>query len=186
MLASAQKEQMRQTLINRRSELEAAQAVLNAEIAHLKYKIAEAEGSAEAEALKEEAQDAWVDAHAKANAVLNENNAKLNTAMVGQFSSAFATIGERYNKLITGMNGEEFSPEQIKELREYWEAEIKKLDFTEYDKTLADTNVVELKSRLTAALKLAAVSVEKNGLPVPHPKMQMRSFSICLTALFLI
>lgn len=155
MLAEAEKQQIKNTLISRRAELETAYAVIQAEIAHLKYKIAAAEGSAEAEQLKIDANNAWLTASNKANDIFNRNNAKLTEAIVGQFSSAFLNIGTKYNQLMTGLTNGEVTQSQLNALKEEWQATIKELNFESYDDKLDNSNIIQLKSQLQAAEKAA-------------------------------
>ena len=155
MLAEAQKNEIRTTLLSRKAELQTAEAVINAEIAHLEYRIAAAKDSAKAEELKIKAQEAWGIAYNKANDIFQRNTAKLTTAMVGQFSSAFLEIGNKYNALITGLNGKKLTKEAIQKITDEWQAEVKKLDFETYDANLENTGLAELENQLTAAKKTA-------------------------------
>ena len=155
MLAEAEKEEIRTTLISRRTELEASRAIIKAEIATLEYRLASAEKSADASQKKEEAELAWSNASKEINKVFDANQAKVATAMVGHFSSAFTEVATKYNQLVTGMNGEEISSDTLKNFKQEWEAVKKDLNFDSYEKKLDGKSVKDLTSQLEAARKVA-------------------------------
>ena len=156
MLAEAEKQQIKNTLTSRMAELEASKAIIQAEIATLEYKIASAEGSIDASDKKVAAEEAWNKASVEINKVFDANQAKIATAMVGHFSSAFTEVATRYNQLITGLNGEKISENTLNNFREEWKEVTKDLNFESYEKTLDNKNIIELKSQLAAAKQVAA------------------------------
>ena len=155
MLAEAEKEEIRTTLISRRTELEASRAVIKAEIATLEYRLASAKKSADASQKKEEAELAWSNASKEINKVFDANQAKVATAMVGHFSSAFSEVATKYNQLVTGMNGKKISSDTLENFEEEWEAVTKDLNFDSYEKKLDGKSVKDLTSQLEAARKVA-------------------------------
>lgn len=155
-LADIQIEATKQELINKRTELETAKAVIDAQIAQIRYQIAVATNSAKASDLKTEAENSWLIASEKMNQIFNTNNAKVTQAMVGQFSNAFAAIGEKYNALITGINNGTISQSTINDLKEEYKSMIEDLDFESYSKELEQYNVSELYQMLESAEKLSA------------------------------
>lgn len=156
MLAEAEKQQIKNTLTSRMAELEASKAIIQAEIATLEYKIAAAEGSIDASDKKTAAEEAWNKASIEINKVFDANQAKIATAMVGHFSSAFTEIATKYNQLITGMNGEKISENTLNNFKEEWTEATKDLNFKSYEKKLDNKNIIELKSQLAAAKQVAA------------------------------
>lgn len=158
MLSDIEKQKIKNTLISRRTELEASYAVIQAEIATLEYKIAEAEGSVDASDKKVAAEEAWNNASIEINKVFDANQAKIATAMVGHFSSAFTEVATKYNQLITGMNGEQISENTLNNFKDEWEEVTKDLNFESYEKTLDNKNILQLKNNLKGA-KQAAESV---------------------------
>ena len=155
-LATAQIEATKQELINKRTELETAKAVIDAQIAQIEYQIAVATNSAKASGLKTDAEQAWLTASNQMNLIYNQNQAKVAQAMVGQFSNAFAAVAEKYNALITGMDGGTITSDTINSLKKEWEAVTKDLNFEGYEKELKKYNLSELYEMLEAAKKLSA------------------------------
>lgn len=155
-LATIQIEATKQELINKKTELETAKAVIDAQIAQIKYQIAVATNSAEASNLKTEAEKAWVTANNQMNQIFNQNQAKVSQAMVGQFANAFAAIGEKYNALITGMNGGTIDSKTMNDLKKEYQSLIKDLNFESYNEELKKYNIKELYEMLDAAEKLSA------------------------------
>jgi TP901 family phage tail tape measure protein len=152
-LADIQLEATKQQLINKRTELETAKAVIDAQIAQIKYQIAVATNSSKASSLKTQAEQAWITASNQMNQVFNTNNAKVTEAMVGQYANAFASIGEKFNAMITGMNNGTVDTALLK--KEY-QAMIDKLNFDSYEDEIKDYGLDELYSMLDAAEKLSA------------------------------
>ena len=152
-LADIEKEQIRQTLISKRTELETGKAVIDAEIATLEYKIATMKGSVDASQKKEAAEEAWNTASIEINKVFDANQAKLATAMVGHFSSAFLEIGTKYNQLITGMSEGEITTSTLDNFKEEWKEATKDLNFETYSSKLDNYSLLQLESELGAAIK---------------------------------
>ena len=155
-LATVQIEATKQELINKRTELETAKAVIDAQIAQIKYQIAVATNSAEASGLKTEAEQAWLVASNQMNQIFNQNNAKVTQAMVGQYSNAFAAIGEKFNALVTGMKNGTIDSATMNDLKKEYESMIEELDFDSYAEELKEYNLSELYQMLEAAEKLSA------------------------------
>ena len=151
MLAEAEKQKIKTTLLSRQAELNTAKAVIDAEIATLEYKIATMEGSVDASKKKETAEENWNKASIEINKIFDANQAKIATAMVGHFSSAFLEIATEYNQLITGINGQKISKDTLENFRKEWEEATKDLNFLSYEQKLDNSNIVELKSQLDAA-----------------------------------
>jgi hypothetical protein len=155
-LATIQIEATKQELINKRTELETAKAVIDAQIAQIKYQIAVATNAAQASNLKTEAENAWLTASNQMNQVFNTNQAKVTQAMVGQFANAFAAIGEKYNALITGMNNGTIDSKTMNDLKKEYQSMIKELNFDSYAEELKQYNISELYEMLEAAENLSA------------------------------
>lgn len=155
-LATIQIEATKQELINKRTELETAKAVIDAQIAQIKYQIAVATNSAQASNLKTEAENAWLTASNQMNQVFNQNQAKVTQAMVGQYSNAFAAIGEKFNALVTGMNSGEIDASTMNDLKKEYQSMIEDLNFDSYNEELKNYSIAELYEMLDAAEKLSA------------------------------
>jgi DNA repair exonuclease SbcCD ATPase subunit len=169
MLAEAEKAEIRTTLLSRKTELETSKAVIEAEIATLEYKLASAKKSADASKKKEAAEDAWAKASTEINKVFDANQAKIATAMVGHFQSAFTEIATKYNQLITGMNGEEISKDTLENFKKEWTEMTKDLNFLSYEKKLDNKSVEDLTYQLEAARKAA----ESCDFQISNVKLQL-------------
>ena len=153
-------EQTRQELINKRTELEANQQVLEAEIKTLEWKIAEAKGSKDADKLKIEAESAWADASKGIQEVFVLNQSRTSELMVQAYTGAFAKIATEYNRLVTEMSKGNISEKAIKEFEKSWKAQIGALNFKDYTANLnkANYSLSELEQRLAAARKAAEIN----------------------------
>ena len=145
-------------LINKRLELEASKAVMDAQVATLQYKIAEAEGSANAEELKTKAQEAWSNASNKMNEFFIANQGKVAEAMVRQYADAFTQIGIKFNKLQTAMAKGEINQGDIDAIDKAWKSAQESLNFDAYNSELDKKgyNINELKGQLEAAKKASS------------------------------
>lgn len=153
MIAEESIEATRQELRNKQIELEAQQAVIDAEIATLEWKIAEAEGSADAEDKKIKAQEAWNTASDQMSKVWVVNQKKVTEAMVNSYLSSFAAIGTAYNKLVTSFNGKKISKSALEEFKQEWTNTIKDLNFEAYSTSLDQEgySLSQLRQQLEAA-----------------------------------
>ena len=158
-LANIQIEATKQELINKKTELEANKAVIDAQIAQMEYTIAAAENSADANALKEKSDAAWIEASNQMNQIFVQNNAKLTEAMVTQYGNAFLTIGDKFNALMTGMSEGKLDSKAIKKLESSYKAAIKDsqgLSFESYAVELSKYSTDQLKNNLAAAKNASA------------------------------
>lgn len=156
-VAAIQKEAMRQQLINKRDELQAEKAVVDAEIASLKYRIAEAKGSKDAAELKTQAENAWGNAKNEIDKQFIVNNEKVVKAFTKQYTSSFAAIGENYNKLITGFENGKVDINAVSNFKEYWKNATKDLTFEAFNKSLDKSNLKDLELQLASAEQYAEV-----------------------------
>ena len=143
----------KQELTNKKIELEANKAIVDAEIAALEYKIAEAKGSVDAEDKKKKAMEAWNTASEKINTVFVSNQGKVATAMVTAYTSAFSQIAAKFNQLQTGMADGKIDDSEIKKLNEEWKVLTENLNFDSYIGELDEKNygLDELEALLKAA-----------------------------------
>ena len=149
-------EATRQELINKQLELEASKSIIDAQVATLEWKIAVAEGSADAEQLKSNAEAAWLDASNKMNTIYVQIQGKVAEAMVRQYADAFSEVALKYNQMQTAMSDGTVTQDEINAIDKSWKAAQEKLNFNAYSEEL-DTkgyNLDELKGRLEAAKKL--------------------------------
>ena len=154
MLADIQIQNTKQQLINKKAELQVNKAVIDAQIAYLKYQIAEAEGAANASELKKAADESWVNASNKMNAWYSEKNQELTETTVSQWSDAFAAIGDKYNKLMTGLASGEISKKTRDDLMAAWKnakASIKQQVYTRKDDETDEEYIAGLKATLEDA-----------------------------------
>lgn len=155
-LAEQEIQRERTVLMNKKYELEANKAIIDAQVATLQYQIAAAKGSAEAEGLKTQAQEAWVNASNKMNTFYVKNNAKVTEAIVGQFSSAFTEIAGKFNQLQTAMADGKITKGEIGNLQKEWKALQKDLTFENYEAETSKLPLAELESQLQAAQHLSS------------------------------
>lgn len=149
-------EATRQELLNKQMEIEAQKAIIDAQIATLEYKIAEAEGSKDAEDLKIKAQDSWLNASNKTNQFFISNEDKVSEAMVKSFSSGFGEILTKYNKMITAMANGEVNQDTINDLKSSIKEIKTDLTFDNYNSELGKYDTTELNKQLAAAKKASS------------------------------
>ncbi len=147
----------RQELINKKLELEAGRAIVQAQIKTIEWKIAEAENSEKAEKLKTEAQEAWTNASSVMSTWYLGVQKKTTEAQVRMYGNAFAEILVKYNKLQTAIADGSVTQKEINALTDAWSNAQQKLTFDNFsdelmDKTGGDVN--KLKAQLEAAKKL--------------------------------
>ena len=165
MAVQASIDATKQELQNKKIELEAQKAIVDATVATLEYKVAEAEGSAEAETKKIAAQKAWNTASEKINTIYVKNQGKVAAAMVNAYADGFAAILTKYNQLQTAMADGKILQDEINAVNAEWTALTKDLNFDSYVGKLDEGNysLDTLKSMLAAAKnesKLLGVSIE--------------------------
>ena len=154
-LAVAEIQRERTTLNNKKLELEANKAIIDAQIATLQYQIAAAKGSAEAENLKIQAQEAWSVASNKMNTFFVKNNGKVTEAIVAQFSNAFTEIASKFNQLQTAMADGKITGDEIGNLQKEWKNLQQNLTFENYEAETSKLPLADLENQLTAAQHLS-------------------------------
>ncbi len=153
MAIQASIEATRQELTNKKLELEGSKAIIDAQAATLEWKIAEAEGSGEAEQYKIDAQEAWGVASDKINTVWLKNQASVTEAMVKQYANAFAAIGTKYNQLITAAANGKIDEAQLKDIQGTWTQLTESLTFDSYSAELENESIDSLKNQLAIVKK---------------------------------
>lgn len=145
----------KQELTNKKIELEANKAIVDAEIAALEYKILEAKGSADAEDKKTQAMEAWNIASEKINTVFVSNQGKVATAMVTSYTSAFTQIATKFNQLQTAMADGKILEDELNTISKEWKALTENLTFDKYIGDVDNKNygLAELEALLASAKK---------------------------------
>ncbi len=150
----------RQELVNKQLELEASKSIIDAQIATLEWKIKVAEGSADADAFKSKAEEAWLTASNKMNTFFVQNQGKVAEAMVRQYSDAFTQVALKFNQLQTAMSKGQVTQGDLDAIGKYWKEAQKSLNFNSYssevDTIYNDSGLSGLKSQLEAARKASA------------------------------
>lgn len=158
MAIQASIEATRQELLNKQLELEASKSIIDAQIATLEWKIAVAEGSADAEELKSQAEAAWLNASNKMNTFYIQNQGKVTEALVNQYANAFNAIATKYNQLQTAMSDGKIDQGEIDAINQSYKDLQKDLTLEGYSADLdeAGYNLDDLKNQLEAAKTASA------------------------------